>query len=867
MDPAIAGPSASGGGGQPQSQPQQATLQPTSLAQPVPAQPPSRSEVERKLSFRSAASTRAIAESPKKKKPSHPPPPHAGGYHPTSGNDSDSSSITSSTLPPTIGSPNPTSPILTPATTSVGGLSAIAERKLGMGMGMGGDMLDEMELEDVEEEAEGEAENEGEAEGESGSEDEEGLQGLERGMEGERVVKSGYLYKKQERRKAWKKRWFVLRTGKLAYYKDEKEYSLKRVLDLHDVHTVAPVTVKKHPHSFGIVTPKRTFFAKGSSQDDMEEWVRAINGVRRRISEREEEERMKREKSEHQQHQQQQQHPRSSSIPIPQRDRSSNLGHEHIDAASPQSHSIGTNAGGSSGGYFVNRPQASSPQALHAAGAISPGLATGGVIPPSSPMDTTNSLTSQMAKMSIPTPRTPSTRSAPGHPPSSFMSSPRHINAASSVPPARAVSGPSATARREPSTSSIGSSAAAAEPYSYSQPSALTLPPGGANSSAIIASSEDEDDLEGAEGGQYESFNQQGNVNAPFTPIDPNKVILSAYLMKRSKGRGRKVWRKRWFVLTSQGVTYTKSHMDTKALRYIPLTSVLDALEVDASDPSSGSESDQPPSAHSHSHSQAHSHVPSFHPHSHPHSHLQSTSPPQKQGFHNAMRGRLSSNDTNPASSTPRKIPSSSGGHGEKHGEENTFRLITAKRTYVLCAPSEEDEIKWLAAVRALLNQSRSQDISSALASPIVPTSPTVGSGPGSNANAANTSFTVTSRIPTITQQPPTPGSLPLGSSGGGSGSGTVPEAPNMGAARSRSASRLSQSHGTTMADKDLPYVPVPPHGSTSPSVSGSASASASASASSTPTMTRGRSATYLAKSAVADVVRKFHPERVQGDV
>ncbi|OCF40011.1 hypothetical protein I317_06208 [Kwoniella heveanensis CBS 569] len=857
------------GGGQAQPQASTSQQQPTSLAQPIPAQPPSRSEIERKLSFRSAASTRAITDSPKKKKPSHPPPPHAGGYHPTSGNESDSSSITSSTLPPTIGSPNPTSPILTPATTSVGGLSAIAERKLGMGMGMGGDMLDEMELEDVEEEAEGEAENEGEAEGESGSEDEEGLQGLERGMEGERVVKSGYLYKKQERRKAWKKRWFVLRTGKLAYYKDEKEYSLKRVLDLHEVHTVAPVTVKKHPHSFGIVTPKRTFFAKGSSQDDMEEWVRAINGVRRRISEREEEERMKREKSEQQQQQQHQQqhHPRSTSIPIPQRDRGSNIGHENVDTASLQSQ-VGA------GSYFVSRPHAGSPQALQAAGAVSPGLAAGGVIPPSSPMDTTNSLTSQMAKMSIPVPRTPSAQSNPGQSVGSFMSSSRHGNTAGPVPTARAVSAPSFAARREPSTSSIGSSAAAAEPYSYSRPSALTLPQGGGNNSAIAVSSEDEDDLEGVEGGQYESFNQQGNIgNAPFTPIDPNKVILSAYLMKRSKGRGRKVWRKRWFVLTSQGVTYTKSHMDTKALRYIPLTSVLDALEVDASDPSSGSESDQPPSAHSHSHShshsQSHAHMPSFHPHAHPHGHVQSASPPQKQGFHNAMRGRLSSNDTNPASNTPKKNNAVSGGHGEKHGEENTFRLITAKRTFVLCAPSEEDEIKWLAAVRALLNQSRNQDPSPMVAQS-VPTSPTVQSGPSSNATA-NTSFTVTSRIPTITQQPPTPASLPPGSS---SGSVSESPAPNMGGgARSRSTSRLSQSHNSNMSqqsgtgEKDLPFVPSPVPAQIQTQGQSSTPPSASGSASSTPTMNRGRSATYLAKSAVADVVRKFHPERVQGDV
>lgn len=36
------------------------------------------------------------------------------------------------------------------------------------------------------------------------------------------AVKSGYLMKKGERRKAWKKRWFVLRGGQLAMYKTDK---------------------------------------------------------------------------------------------------------------------------------------------------------------------------------------------------------------------------------------------------------------------------------------------------------------------------------------------------------------------------------------------------------------------------------------------------------------------------------------------------------------------------------------------------------------------------------------------------------------------------------------------------------------------
>lgn len=51
------------------------------------------------------------------------------------------------------------------------------------------------------------------------------------------------------------------------------------------------------------------------------------------------------------------------------------------------------------------------------------------------------------------------------------------------------------------------------------------------------------------------------NGNPVSSPIqtDPHKVILSGYLTKL--GNKRKTWRKRWFVLTSGELVYTKSHM------------------------------------------------------------------------------------------------------------------------------------------------------------------------------------------------------------------------------------------------------------------------------------------------------------------
>ncbi|KAF8988430.1 hypothetical protein BGZ52_010108, partial [Haplosporangium bisporale] len=91
------------------------------------------------------------------------------------------------------------------------------------------------------------------------------------------ILKSGYLMKKGERIKIWKKKWFVLRTSKLAYYKDNKEYELLRIIDIRDVHRAAEVPVKHKSHVFVILTPRRTFTVQTKNQIEMQEWITAIN--------------------------------------------------------------------------------------------------------------------------------------------------------------------------------------------------------------------------------------------------------------------------------------------------------------------------------------------------------------------------------------------------------------------------------------------------------------------------------------------------------------------------------------------------------------------------------------------------------------
>ncbi|KZS94154.1 PH-domain-containing protein [Sistotremastrum niveocremeum HHB9708] len=103
---------------------------------------------------------------------------------------------------------------------------------------------------------------------------------------GEGVIKAGYLWKKGERRKTWKKRWFVLRPAHLAYYKDSAEYKLLRLLDLSEVHSVTPCSLKRHDNTFGVVSPARTYYLQAENPREVQEWVAALNDVREALMSR-----------------------------------------------------------------------------------------------------------------------------------------------------------------------------------------------------------------------------------------------------------------------------------------------------------------------------------------------------------------------------------------------------------------------------------------------------------------------------------------------------------------------------------------------------------------------------------------------------
>ncbi|KAH8100965.1 PH-domain-containing protein [Cristinia sonorae] len=211
------------------------------MSQSVP--PPSHQEIARKLSIHSAAK---------------PPKKPSIQTAPVSGTESDSDSVFS----PDLGSPSPISSAslgaaMIAASSSHPPLSSIAER----GTGSGGE--------------ESEEDDQGDDDGWHVE-----TEASQRDALHDTVLKTGYLWKKGERRKTWKKRWFVLRPAHLAYYKTSAEYKLLRLLDLADVHSCTPVTLKNHANTFGMVSPTRTFYLQAANPHDVQEWVNAITAAK-----------------------------------------------------------------------------------------------------------------------------------------------------------------------------------------------------------------------------------------------------------------------------------------------------------------------------------------------------------------------------------------------------------------------------------------------------------------------------------------------------------------------------------------------------------------------------------------------------------
>ena len=86
-------------------------------------------------------------------------------------------------------------------------------------------------------------------------------------------------------RKNWLERWFVLdlRSGRLTYYADMTEQSIKGEMSLRDItsalHLTPADTKEASARTFSIITVGRTFNVRAETAAVMYVWIEAINMV------------------------------------------------------------------------------------------------------------------------------------------------------------------------------------------------------------------------------------------------------------------------------------------------------------------------------------------------------------------------------------------------------------------------------------------------------------------------------------------------------------------------------------------------------------------------------------------------------------
>lgn len=81
---------------------------------------------------------------------------------------------------------------------------------------------------------------------------------------------------------------------------------------------------------------------------------------------------------------------------------------------------------------------------------------------------------------------------------------------------------------------------------------------------------------------------------------------------------------------------------------------------------------------------------------------LQDPKPHRSFAFNEILDALEYDLQTNKQSSVPSASPSQRADGDEVTGS-HAFKIVTTNRTLLLCAPSEDDEIKWLGAIRALI--------------------------------------------------------------------------------------------------------------------------------------------------------------------
>jgi len=91
--------------------------------------------------------------------------------------------------------------------------------------------------------------------------------------------KKGWLTKEGGVWKTWRKRWFVLESPSLKYFKHEGDKEPAGTIDLKSCGHIRGVQYKKSKFTFQVQTPSRTYYMCGENADDRDKWVEALNSA------------------------------------------------------------------------------------------------------------------------------------------------------------------------------------------------------------------------------------------------------------------------------------------------------------------------------------------------------------------------------------------------------------------------------------------------------------------------------------------------------------------------------------------------------------------------------------------------------------
>ncbi|MBW0531879.1 hypothetical protein O181_071594, partial [Austropuccinia psidii MF-1] len=439
------------------------------------------------------------------------------------------------------------------------------------------------------------------------------------------------------------------------------EYQLLRMIPLTEIHTCAEVQVKQHDNTFGIVTPTRTFYARAHSRIERDQWTKKVTDAKLQLK-----------SLERSQLQILNELEPNLIDPLSQIQTSTHL-------QSINNHQIKLNH------HHPTNLSPSSPQ-----------------------FPNSISINHQNITPIITTSINPSNSFVPS-PSSSAISwveehqNDHHLGTITQASLKRAISSSKKKVKPIPIPSPNPSTS-----FSYHQSNKIisneTSPRARVDPSQqsfqLLTSSSEEEEVDDEVGLQHLTrretcgtfthdpskiqpqaiqenldSSRQTNVERKVSLPDACKPIIQGYLMKQGK---RKTWRKRYFLLTSQKLVSSRSHMDItgRNSHIIPIARLLDAIEYEPSESLSVSTS------------------------------ILSSS----VGATGGVGTSVASPSGTVAMGTATVVHSnnSTSNHGNlKVHEEHCFKIITSERTYLLSAPTEEEEIKWISAVKCLLTHYR----------------------------------------------------------------------------------------------------------------------------------------------------------------